>query len=180
MHIKSSGRQQGLLWSRIYTFGFSTLVALLLAAGIFACQSASPVVPGNPDEGLLIVDSSWVIDAYPYDSTACAEVLPAGFANSDSLPAGTMAFVKVISTSCYSVHVSVEDESSKTVRSFDRYFGIFNRKEGDKNRGVEGYAPWDGKDEQGHAVPIARYLWRMDFNFGKGRLRKLRADVRLD
>ena len=180
MHIQNFRRQQDFLWIRIRANGLSILAAMLLAAGLFSCRPSSRVVPTMPDEGLLIVDSSWVIDAYPYDSTACAEVLPLGFANSDSLPVGTMVFVKVISTSCYSVHVSVEDEYSKTVRSFDRYFGIFNRKEGDKNRGVEGYAPWDGKDDQGHAVPIARYLWRMEFNFGKGRMRKLRADIRLD
>jgi hypothetical protein len=156
------------------------LLALLPVLGMFACDDGSSSGPGPIDEGVLIVDSAWVIDAYNFSSAACAEVLPSAFANIDSVPSGTLAAVTVISTACYSVHVRVEDSAAHVVRTFNRYFGIFNRQDGDKNRGEAGYVTWDGTDDQGRPVPLARYLWRMEFNFGAGHVRKVRADIRLD
>jgi hypothetical protein len=163
-------------------FFLSILVLLLLAItlAITACEKKSVVAPIIPDDRLLIVDSAYVVDIFPFDSSACVEVLSSSLANADSIPTGTVALVKVVSTSCYRVHVTVVDSLEKLVRVFDRQFGIFNRKNEDKNRGVEGYITWDGKDGNGQAVPIKRYAWLMDFNFGAGHTRKVRADIRLD
>ncbi len=167
-------------------FGFrianriATVSALALL--LWACGGSS-VNPVNPDEsfvGIPILDSSWVIDAYPFDSAACAEVLPAAYSNSDSIPAGTLASVSVNSPACWHAHVRVLDSTLRLVRTFDRYFNIVGRKNGDKNRGVYGYVTWDGKNDSGNAVPLTRYTWLMVFDFGKGNLEKVRADIRLD
>jgi hypothetical protein len=154
--------------------------AMLFGLCLWACRENPISTPLVPDEGLLILDSGYVIDAFPFDSAACVETNAGGFAAADSIPAGTLALVKVVSTACYRVHVKVEDSTSRTVRSFDRQFFIVGRHNGDKNRGVEGYIAWDGRDDLGQSVPIARYLWRMEFDFGGGHLRKVRADIRLD
>ncbi len=158
----------------------SVYFAMLLGLCLWACRENPISTPLVPDEGLLILDSGYVIDAFPFDSAACVETNAGGFAGADSIPAGTLALVKVVSTACYHVHVKVEDSASRTVRSFDRQFLISGRHDGDKNRGVEGYIPWDGRDDLGRLVPTARYLWRMEFDFGGGHLRKVRADIRLD
>ena len=53
---------------------------------------------------------------------------------------------------------------------------ITNRSEAEKNRGVVGFVAWDGKNDQGEDVAPGRYLWRMEFDFGSGRIRKFRTD----
>ena len=68
---------------------------------------------------------------------------------------------------------------SDTVRSFSTRFAIFNRSEDEKNRGVTGFAAWDGKDDAGRDVGPGRYLWRMEFDFGLGRTRRFRADIQI-
>ncbi|GEM_PF-2488528 len=155
------------------------LLAAAMVAGLDACKEDAATSPIVPDDGLLVVDSSYVVD-FPYASAACSEVLPAGFVNSDSIPYGTVASVSVVSPACYHVQVRVQAADSQFIRTFDRYFAIYGRRDGDKNRGVEGFITWDGKDDSGRTVPRSRYLWRMQFDFGAGIIRKVRADIRLD
>lgn len=155
------------------------LFVLGVLSGLSACKHETSTEPIIVDEGFFITDSSYVVDI-PYASSACSEVLPSGFANSDSIPAGTVASVTVVSPACYHVQVRVQDADSQFIRTFDRYFAIYGRQDGDKNRGVEGFITWDGKDDSGRTVPKTRYLWRLRFDFGAGLIRKARADIRLD
>jgi hypothetical protein len=71
--------------------------------------------------------------------------------------------------------VRVVDSDSDTVRTFETRFAIFNRTEGEKNRAMLGFLAWDGKSDEGKDLPSGEYLWRMEFNFGAGRLRKFRT-----
>lgn len=150
----------------------------LLLAALLGCgdRSTSPN-PRLSDEGLWIIDSGQTLAEFPYRATACAEVFPSGFANSDSLPSGTVAAVRIVSTACYHVRVFVVDSAQDTLRTFASRFGILNRTDEEKNRGVVGFVAWNGKDDQGRTVAAGRYLWRMEFDFGAGRIRKFRADI---
>jgi len=56
-------------------------------------------------------------------------------------------------------------------------FRIPGRQDGDKDRGVEGWIAWDGLDGSGAPLPAAPYLWRMEFDFGRGRIHRYRADI---
>ena len=94
----------------------------------------------------------------------------------ESVPPGSVAFLRLISTACYHLRVRVVGPDSDTVRTLETRFGIFNRSEAEKNRGVVGFVAWDGKDDQGEDVVPGRYLWRMEFDFGSGRIRKFRTD----
>jgi hypothetical protein len=131
------------------------------------------------DQGLWILDSNYTLDEFPFSNAACEEVFPSGSASIDTLPSGSVAAVRIVSTACYAVQVRVVDSSGDTVRSFASRFGIAFRSDAEKNRGVPGFVAWDGLDDRGAAVPKGRYLWRMLFDFGSGRLRKFRADILL-
>ena len=72
-----------------------------------------------------------------------------------------------------------EDSAGALVRGFDQYFKIFNRNDGDKDRGEPGYVTWDGLDDAGKAVPRLRYLWKMEFDYGAGNVLRRRADIKL-
>lgn len=152
--------------------------ALLGLLVIFACVEEAG--NGPVSEGQLLVDSAVVIDQFHFSRAACDEVLPDAFANSDSVPAGTAASLAVTSIACYAVGVRVEDSLGRQVRSFERYFDIPGRQDGDKERGALGHIPWDGRDQAGDPVPKGAYLWRMDFRFGAGRSIRFRADMRLE
>lgn len=158
----------------------SILAVIFLIIMLGGCSKDVPTGPKIVDEGYLIVDNSWVIETYNYDSAACREVLASGSADAGTIPASSIAMVQIIATSCYMVRIQVEDSASRRVRTFEQQFAILNRQQGDKNRGVEGFLSWDGKDDSGQAVPRTRYLWRLEFDFGKGRLLRARADIRLD
>jgi hypothetical protein len=158
----------------------SSLALFLLIIIFDGCSKDDPTGPKIVDEGYLIVDNSWVIDTYNYDSLACREVLASGVWDAGTIPASSIAKVQIIATACYKVRIQVEDFASRRVRTFDQQFAILNRQEGDKDRGLEGFLTWDGKDDSGLAVPRTRYLWRLEFDFGKGRLLRARADIRLD
>jgi hypothetical protein len=135
--------------------------------------------PVPVEEGLFITDTVYTLDEFPFDSSDCAEVFPAGSANHETRASGAAAALRIISTSCYHVRVEVVGPGKDTVRSFDSRFGIFNRTEAEKNRGVVGYLSWDGKDDAGTPVPGGTYLWRMRFDFGSGHIRKYRTDFLL-
>lgn len=156
------------------------LAGLLLAAGLLACDKGSG--PSNPsgNEGYLTVDSSLVIDRYPFLSAACAEVLPAGYVNADSIPKDAVARVYVVSTACYAVSIRIEDSLGRAVRSLEYHFNLPGRIDGDKDRGAEGFLPWDGRNDAGGKAGPGAYLWRMDFNFGMDRRVRFRADIRLE
>jgi hypothetical protein len=147
------------------------------AAGLTGCgdKGYSPD-PVPVDEGLFITDTNYTLDDYPFDSSDCAEVFPAGSISSDTRDPDAAASLRLISTACYHVRVRVIGAAKDTVRTFDSRFAIFNRTEAEKNRGVVGYLSWDGKDDAGEAVPAGVYLWRMEFDFGSGRIRKFRTD----
>jgi hypothetical protein len=143
-----------------------------------ACDPDNPASPApGEDPGLWILDSVYTLDAFPYRADACAEVFPTGSASADSVPAGSAASLRLIVTSCYALTVRVIDSDSDTVRSFSTRFAIFNRTEEEKNRGVTSFAAWDGRDDEGNRLGPGRYLWRMDFDFGLGRMRRYRADI---
>lgn len=151
---------------------------LLLASLLFSCTDdpASPAIR-PPDPGLWILDSTQTIDEFNFRADACSEVFPAGSVSSDTVPAGSVAWVRLVSTACYRLTVRVVNSDSDTVRTFATRFGIFNRSEDEKNRGVVGFAPWDGKDSNGTDLGAGRYLWKMEFDFGLGRFRRFRADI---
>lgn len=156
--------------------GFAACVLCVLCA----CDRKDPVSPDPAqDPGPWIVDSAYTLDEFPYGSTACAEVFPAGSASADSVPAGSVAALRLVTTACYALTVRVVDADSDTVRTFSTRFAIFNREDGEKNRGVASFAAWDGKDDAGKDLGPGRYLWRMEFDFGQGRLRRFRADIRI-
>ncbi len=160
---------------RLWRFLFYAAVLALVA-----CSDNTDTISQPVEEGRLILDSVLVLDQFNFDSAACAEVLPTAFINSDTVPPGTLVRILVRSTACYSVHISIEDSAGKVVRQMDRYFKIYNRKNGDKNIAVAGYLPWDGLDDSDQPLPLKRYLWRMNFNFGHENRLKYRADIRLD
>jgi hypothetical protein len=162
-----------------------TPVGFVLAS-VFACLGVFLGGCGGHDNALIypvdtpgpwILDSVYVLDEFRYSDSACAEVFPPGSATADTLAAGSAAYVRLVTTSCYSLTVRVVDSDSDTVRTFSTRFAIFNRSEGEKNRGVSSFAAWDGKDDQGKPLGAGRYLWHMDFDFGLGRLRRFRADI---
>jgi hypothetical protein len=151
--------------------------ALIALISLCACGQDDPVSPPVEDPGLWILDSAYTLDEFPYRSDACAEVFPPGSASADSAPAGSAASLRLIVTSCYALTVRVVDADSDTVRSFSTRFAIFNRTEDEKNRGVASFAAWDGLDDHGVRAAPGRYLWRMEFDFGLGRVRRYRADI---
>lgn len=143
-----------------------------------ACMGEDPASPPEvPDPGPWILDSTYTLDEFPFRTDACAEVFPAGSASADSAPPGSAASLRLRSTACYALTVRVVDSDSDTVRTFSSRFALFNRSEDEKNRGVVSYASWDGKDGAGNPLGSGRYLWRMEFDFGLGRLRRYRADI---
>jgi hypothetical protein len=151
--------------------------ALALIAG---CDGGNPAAPVQvPDPGPWIVDSEYTIDEFPFDSAACAEVFPPGSISADSAPAGSAASLRIVTTACYALTVRVVGADSDTVRTFATRFAIFNRRDSDKNRGAPSYAAWDGKNDLGGPAPPGRYLWRMEFDFGFGRVRRFRADIQV-
>lgn len=155
-------------------------VAAVLAACLLACAcGGGESVSGPPavGEGQWILDNERTIDEFPFSEAACLETFPPGSALIDSIPPGSAAFVRIVSTACYHVTVRVENGDGDTVAAFESRFGIFNRTDEEKNRGVPGFVAWDGLDSAGVRVPDGRYLWRMEFDFGSERIRKFRADI---
>lgn len=151
---------------------------LMVSSALCACEVDNSVSP-SPTEtaGPWILDTTATIDEFLYRADACAEVFPAGSVSSDTLPAGSAVSIRITTTACYALTVRVVNADSDTVRTFSTRFTIFNRSEGEKNRGVSSYVAWDGKDDSGNDLGPGRYLWHMDFDFGLGRLRRFRADI---
>jgi hypothetical protein len=148
-------------------------LAALLASG---CKDGPvPTAPVWNDDGMWIPDTAFTLDEFPFTTAACTEVYPDGSVNIDTVPSNAVAHVRIRATACYALRVRVVDSDSDTVRTFVTRFGIFNRTESEKNRGIVGFAVWDGKDDSGVTVPRGNYLWRMEFDFGAGRIRKFRA-----
>jgi hypothetical protein len=149
---------------------------------LWACDDGTNTVQGIPglEEGTRFADSNIVLDAVNYSGDGCAEVLPAGFANVDSVPQGSVAVVTVISTACYAAHIEIVDTGGAAVRSLDRYFKIYGRQDGDKNRGMPGYLAWDGLDSADAPVAKGKYRWRIRFDFGGGRVFKYYGPVWLE
>jgi hypothetical protein len=181
---RSSGlAPSGAAFPSVKAFGAAvrcaTAFGAVLASLVFsACEDRNPVSPApNPDPGPWILDSVYTLDAFPYRADACAEVFPPGSASADTLPAGSAAAIRIVTTACYALTVHVVNADSDTVRTFSTRFALFNRSEGEKNRGVSSYAAWDGKDGEGKDLGPGRYLWRMEFDFGLGRSRRYRADI---
>jgi hypothetical protein len=156
--------------------GFLAAACALLAGCDDGGGATEPVAV---EEGLWITDSSYTLDPFPFGAEACAEVFPAGSANTETRAEDAAAWLRTVSTACYRVRVRVMDSAKDTVRVFESRFGIFNRTDEEKNRGVVGYVSWDGKDGQGRVLPGGVYLWRMEFDFGAGRVRKFRFEVLL-
>jgi hypothetical protein len=159
--------------SRAFLWGAFAAVLTALAG----CRGGDPVSgpPVYSDEGMWILDTAFTLDDFNYDSAACAEVFPGGSVNVDSVPPDAAAYLRVRSTSCYHARVRVVDSDGDTVGTFETRFAIFNRTEGEKNRAMPGFLAWDGKGDGGSALPAGEYLWRMEFDFGAGRIRKFRT-----
>lgn len=147
-----------------------------MLTALMACESSRGTAPDR-SEGSLIVDSLLVLDRYSYSGASCEEVAPAGTDAVGTLPEGAAAHMLVISTACYAVSVRIEDTSGAEVDTLSRRFRIHGRQDGDKDRGVEGWIAWDGLDLSGAPLPSAPYLWRMEFDFGGGRIHRYRADI---
>jgi hypothetical protein len=180
MWMKPACRETGGILSKGWRKGWCLRAALAacIALALNACLSGDAASPQpGEDPGLWILDSVYTLDEFPYRADACAEVFPPGSASADSVPAGSVADLRLIVTSCYALTVRVIGADSDTVRSFATRFAIFNRTEGEKNRGVTSYAAWDGMDDRGNRLGPGRYLWRMEIDFGLGRLRRYRADI---
>jgi hypothetical protein len=161
---------------RHYFHGQALGLAFCLAAAGCGDDNGYSPDPVPVDEGYFINDTSFTISDFNYDSTACLEVFPAGSANTETRAVDAVAALRIISTSCYHAHVTVTNEAKDTVRTFDSRFAIFNRSEDEKNRGVVGYISWDGKGDDSALLPKGVYLWRMEFDYGKGRILKFRTD----
>lgn len=148
--------------------------------GLAACRddSKTPVdpVPGTED-GIFFADSLIVLSEFNYSDSACAEVLPDSFANSDVRPAEPVV-VQVTSISCYAAHVDVVDSALAPVRSFTAYLKIYSH-DGDKNRGHLSYIGWDGRDDKGAPAPLGKYRMRIRFDFGAGHSTKYYGPVYL-
>jgi hypothetical protein len=155
--------------------GRVAILALCVGLGAGCRGGGTAVGPAPEEEGIWILDSAFTLDEFPFDSAACAEVYPAGSVNIESVPTGSIADLRVRATACYHAIVRVVGPDSDTVRTFDVRFGIFNRSEGQKNRGVVGFSAWDGKADGGEPAPPGDYLWRMEFDFGAGRFRWFRT-----
>lgn len=152
--------------------------AVALSAWLFACDGGGPVSgPPAVDEGKWILDNERTLDDFPFSEAGCRETFPAGSAHTDTIPAGSAAWVRIVSTACYHVSVQVENGEGDTVAFFESRFGIFHRTDEEKNRGVPGYVSWDGMDAEGRPAPRGRYLWRMEFDFGSDRILRYRADI---
>jgi hypothetical protein len=152
---------------------FAAMAALI---ALIACDGGQGTAPDR-HEGSLIVDSLLVLDRYSYTGAACDEVAPAGTDDIGALPDESAAHLLVVSTACYSVSVRIEDTLGVEVDTLSRRFRIHGRQDGDKDRGVEGWIAWDGLDRSGDPLPPAPYLWRMEFDFGGGRILRYRADI---
>lgn len=154
--------------------------AVSASAFLAGCDRRDPVsAPPGESPGPWILDSAYTIDEFPYGDSACAEVFPPGSSLVDSVPPGSAAVLRIKTTACYALTVRVVNHDSDTVRTFGVRFAIFNRSEDEKNRGVTSYVAWDGKDGRGNDLGPGRYLWRMEFDFGKGRIRRFRADIQV-
>lgn len=153
------------------------LACLAAILSLSSCDDAPTSPVARPEPGIWILDSNVVLDEFPFRADACAEVFPSGSYSSDSVPPGTVAHVRVVSTACWKLTARVVDSDSDTVRILEPRFGLFHRTEDEKNRGVVGFAAWDGKDGAGKDLGPGRYLWRMEFDFGLGRIRRFRADI---
>ncbi|MEO6096295.1 MAG: hypothetical protein ABIW76_11560 [Fibrobacteria bacterium] len=151
--------------------------ALFLAVAGCGDDKGYTPKPVPVEEGIFITDTSYTLDDFNFDSTACREVFPAGSENTETRAPDAVASLRIISTACYHARVVVTDEDKDTVRTFDSRFAISNRSEAEKNRGVVGYVSWDGNGNDSSAQPGGIYHWRMEIDFGKGRLRKFRTDV---
>lgn len=160
--------------------GFPILL-FLLALALSGCgrDGQGPSEPPG-EEGIAFTDSSIVLDFYGFSSAGCAEVLPASFANADSVPAGTAAFVHVRTVACYAADVEVVDTAGTHVRTLKQFMVIHGRRDGDKDRGVDSWLTWDGKDGMGAAVPKGKYRWRIRFSLGGGRELKYHGPVWLE
>lgn len=168
----TQGSIQGLRIAKyVLLFFFSVLV--------LACEGDSPTA-AFVSEPQLITDGNYVVE-FPYSTAACTEILPMIYANSDRVPANSVASITVITTSCYHVHAKVVSPlpDTQTIRTFDQYFSIYGRQDGDKNRGVPSYVSWDGLDDAGKVAPKLRYLWRLYFTYGGGNHTEARADINL-
>lgn len=155
---------------------FQAFALAICLSGLGGCrEGGSPTAPVPAEAGIWILDSAYTLDEFPYQAAACAEVFPEGSYSSESILADAAAHLRLIATACYHARVRVVNADSDTVRTLETRFGIFNRSESEKNRGVVGFLAWDGKDDQGRTAPAGEYLWRMEFDFGLGRIRRFRT-----
>jgi len=162
-------------WPRKILLKFFFFFALALF--FLNCNDDAPTAP-YVAEPYLIVDSSYLIET-PFTTAACNEIIPMNASIADHIPPGTVAKLTVITTACYHVRVKVVSPApdTQTIRTFDQYFSIIGRKDGDKNRGVASYLTWDGLDDSGKVAPKLRYLWRLHFDLGGGNYYDARADI---
>jgi hypothetical protein len=133
-----------------------------------------PPTDSTVDRSYLVTDTSVTLDAYAFYSAACDEVIPEGSGNAARPEPGQGIALTVVATSCWQASVQVTNSNGVVVDSFSQTFGIWNRKDGDKERGEVGYLVWTG--HQGDSVaPHGTYVWHIRFDFGQSRILPLRA-----
>ncbi len=131
--------------------------------------------PRGEEAPWLIVDSLVVLDTYGYEEAVCAELIADGY-TANSRPS-TPWYLQVVATACWKANVAVVDAAGDTLSAWSAAFGIFDRREGEKERGRQGWITWDGLDRQGVEAPSGRYLMEVDFDFGHSRGLRVDSDL---
>jgi hypothetical protein len=121
------------------------------------------------------VDSLVVFDQVGYETGTCAELVSEG--SEANLNPTTPWYLQVVSTSCWRAEVALVDESGDTLKTWNTAFGIYDRKEGEKERGRQGWIVWNGKDAEGVNAPKGRYAMHVQFDFGRSRTLQVDSDV---
>ncbi len=152
------------------------MIGLIWISGCEVFSTQAPPEPYAEEKlyGPMISDPSLVIDAFPFRSEACEELLPEDWANMPVPEAGEASDFVVIATACWKATVIVQDNHHVAIDTVEQPFGIFNRQDGEKDRGYVGHLLWDGLVNN-QAVSPGEYVWLIRFDFGLGRKYLARA-----
>lgn len=153
-----------------------------LLAGLWAialCAACSLFEGGSDDEpppeevGYLVTSGQVTLDDFSFATSACREILPENQEN-EVKPDPPSPFLEITATACWNASVRVLDSNGAPVDSFVQAFAIWDRNDGDKDRGEVGYLVWKKKPDRPEWPP-GFYTWHIRFDFGEGRVIPLRA-----
>lgn len=131
--------------------------------------------PRGEDPPWLVVDSLVVLDTYGYEEAVCNELIADGTAANER--PSTPWYLQVVATACWKAEIAVVDAAGDTVSTWSAAFGIFDRREGEKERGRQGWIAWDGLGTDGLEAPPGRYLMKITFDFGRSRGLRVDSDL---